>query len=116
MSDSTTVSRRAPVGGAFLIERQSPSEVLVPEAIGSELRMFMATAKTFVQREIVPDFDQLEALDYELSRAKMLRAGTLGLLGVEVPEGFGGLGVSKPAAAGGGGALAASGSVNAPFQ
>src|SRR5690606_36879412 len=116
MSDSTTVSRRAPVGGAFLIERQSPSEVLVPEAISSELSMFMATAKTFVQREIVPDLDQLEALDYELSRAKMLRAGALGLLGVEVPEEFGGLGMSKTAAAVVVEALAATGSFNVTYN
>src|SRR5690606_34695101 len=112
MPDSTTVSRRAPVGGAFLIERQPASEVLVPEALGAELSMVMSTAKTFVQREIVPDLELLEALDYELSRAKMLRAGELGLLGVEVPQEFGGLGMSKAAAAVVVEALATTGSFN----
>ncbi|HET8984734.1 MAG TPA: acyl-CoA dehydrogenase family protein [Trueperaceae bacterium] len=116
MPDSMTVSRRAPVGGAFLLERQPAPDVLIPEAIGDELSMFAATARTFVQREIVPDFEQLEALDYELSRAKMLRAGELGLLAVEVPEEFGGLGMSKAASAVVVEALAATGSFNVTYN
>ena len=62
------VKPTAPVGGAFLIERQSADTVLIPEAFDDELRMFANTAATFVEREIMPDFEQLEALDYELSR------------------------------------------------
>jgi len=116
MPDSTTVSRRAPVGGAFLIERQSASDVLTPEAIDDELSMFATTARTFVEREIMPDFERLEALDYELSRAKMLRAGELGLLAVEVPEEFGGLGMNKAAAAVVVEALAATGSFNVTYN
>ncbi len=116
MADSTTVGRRAPVGGAFLFERARATEVLIPEAIGDELSMFAATARTFVQREIVPDFERLEALDYELSRAKMLRAGELGLLAVEVPEEFGGLGMSKTASAVVVEALAATGSFNVTYN
>ena len=89
----------APAGGAFLIERQSADSVLVPEAFDDELKMFASTAATFVEREILPDFEQLEALDYELSRQKMAKAGELGLLGVEIPEEYGGLGAGKTAAA-----------------
>lgn len=116
MSDSTTVSRRGPVGGAFLIERTSASAVLVPEAFDDELKMFAATAKTFVQREILPDFERLEALDYELSREKMAKAGALGLLGVEVQEEYGGLGMSKAASAVVVEALAATGSFNVTYN
>jgi alkylation response protein AidB-like acyl-CoA dehydrogenase len=104
------------VGGAFLFERQPAADVLIPEAIGDELSMFAATARTFVQREVVPDFERLEALDYQLSRAKMLRAGELGLLAVEVPEEFGGLGMSKAASAVVVEALAATGSFNVTYN
>src|SRR5690606_13613283 len=102
----------APTGGAFLIERQDANTVLIPEAFDDDLKMFAQTARTFVQREILPDFAKLEGLDYELSRAKMARAGELGLLGVEVPEAYGGLGQGKAASSVVTEAIAASGSFN----
>lgn len=107
---------RAPVGGAFLVERQDPDEVLIPEAFDDELRMFASTAATFVEREIMPDFEQLEALDYELSRQKMAKAGELGLLGVEIPEAYGGLGAGKAAAAVVTEAISGAGSFNVTFS
>src|SRR5690606_8050753 len=103
-------------GGAFLIERQSAANVLIPEGVDDELSMFAKTAATFVQREIIPDFDRLEALDYQLSREKMVKAGELGLLGIEVPEEFGGLGMSKAASAVVVEALAATGSFNVTYN
>ena len=109
-------ARRAPTGGAFLIEERAAETVLTPESFDDELRMFAATARTFVAREIVPHMERLEALDYELSREKMAKAGELGLLAVEVPEEYGGLGSSKAAAAVVTEALAASGSFNVTFN
>lgn len=107
---------RAPVGGAFLLERQAAREVLVPEVFDDELRMFAQTAATFVEREILPDFERLEGLDYELSRAKMRKAGELGLLAIEIGEAYGGLGASKAASAVVTEAIAASGSFNVTFN
>src|SRR5690606_16803636 len=106
----------APTGGAFLTERQDAAEVLIPEAFDDELRMFAGTAKAFVEREILPDFEALEALDYELSRRKMAKAGELGLLGVEIPEEYGGLGAGKAASAVITEAIAGSGSFNVTFS
>jgi alkylation response protein AidB-like acyl-CoA dehydrogenase len=106
----------APTGGAFLVERQDAATVLIPEAFDDDLRMFATTARTFVQREIVPDFAKLEGLDYELSREKMAKAGELGLLAVEVPEVYGGLGAGKAAASVVTEAVAASGSFNVTFN
>lgn len=106
----------APPGGAFLSERQDAATVLIPEAFDDDLRRFAATARTFVQREILPDFARLEGLDYGLSRAKMARAGDLGLLGVEVPEEHGGLGQGKAASSVVTEAIAASGSFNVTFN
>lgn len=106
----------APAGGAFLIERQSADSVLIPEAFDDELRMFASTAATFVEREILPDLEKLEALDYELSRQKMAKAGELGLLGVEIPEEYGGLGAGKTAAAVITENIAGAGSFNVTFS
>ncbi len=106
----------APIGGAFLIEETRPDAVTVPEGMGDELRMFARSAAEFVSREVGPVSERLEGLDYELSRDLMRRAGDLGLLAVEVPEEYGGLGSSKLASAVVTEALAASGSFNVTFN
>ncbi len=107
---------RAPVGGAFLIEDERPQDVFVPEAMDEETRMFAASAREFVEREVTPVFERLEGLDYELSRQVMRRAGEQGLLAVEVPEEHGGLGAGKVAASVVTEALAATGSFNVTFN
>ncbi len=110
------LSIEAPIGGAFLITRQKASEVLAPEAFDSDLKLFGQTAETFVEREIGPVFERLEALDYELSRELLAKAGELGLLGIEVDEQHGGLGLGKAAGAVVTEKIAASGSFNVTFN
>jgi len=107
---------RAATGSAFLIERAPAEGVLIPEALDDELKLMRATARTFVEREIDPVFDELEHLSYELSRKAMRKAGEQGLLAVEIPEAYGGLGASKTAAAVVTEALARSGSFNVTFN
>src|SRR5690606_25782140 len=81
-----------------------------------DMRMIAAAAREFVAREVEPVAARLEALDYELSRELMQRAGAQGLLAVEVPEEHGGLGAGKVAASVVTEALAASGSFNVTFN
>jgi alkylation response protein AidB-like acyl-CoA dehydrogenase len=107
---------RAKPGGSFLVERHAPGEVQVPEAFDDELRMMGQSARTFVEREILPDFERLEGLDYELSRRKLSVAGELGLLAIDIPEQHGGLGLSKTASLLVAEKLAASGSFNVTFN
>ncbi len=107
---------RAATGSAFLIERTPAADVLVPEALDDELKLMRSAARTFVEREIDPVFDELEHLSYDLSRKAMRKAGEQGLLAVEIPEAYGGLGASKTAAAVVTEALAASGSFNVTFN
>lgn len=107
---------RAATGSAFLIERTPAEDVFIPEALDDELKLMRATARTFVEREIDPVFDELEHLSYELSRKAMGKAGEQGLLAVEIPEAYGGLGGSKAASAVVTEALARSGSFNVTFN
>jgi alkylation response protein AidB-like acyl-CoA dehydrogenase len=103
-------------GGSFLIERHSAAEIQTPESFDEELRLVGLTASRFVEREILPDFERLEALDYDLSRAKLLTAGELGLLAVDIPEAYGGLELSKSASLLVAEKLARSGSFNVTFN
>jgi len=110
------VASGAPVGGAFLVRDAKPDSVFIPEDLGEDLRMFAATAREFVEREIAPVSERLEALDYELSRLLMRKAGEQGLLAVEVAEEHGGLDESRVASAVVTEAMAASGSFNVTYN
>ena len=48
-------------GGSFLIESVSPEEVFTPEDFTEEHRMIAETAEQFIENEVVPRIDELEA-------------------------------------------------------
>ncbi|WP_166244440.1 acyl-CoA dehydrogenase family protein [Paenibacillus turpanensis] len=83
------------VGGSFVIGEAELSRVMTPEDFSEEQRMFADTTRDFVEGEVVPNDEQLEKLDYELTVQLMRKAGELGLLGADVPEAYGGLGLDK---------------------
>ena len=88
------------VGGNFLFEDSDPAEVFTPEDVGSDEREMAAAAEKFVAKEIMPRLDALESREEGLAVGLFKQAGELGLLGLEVPEEYGGLGVGKVAAIG----------------
>ena len=49
----------------------------------------------FVESEVLPVLDRLEQKDWQLARALIKRCGELGLLGIAVPEAYGGLDLDK---------------------
>ncbi|CAM3558612.1 acyl-CoA dehydrogenase family protein [Paenibacillus lupini] len=82
-------------GGRFVIEDALPSATVTPEDFNEEQRMMADAAQQFMEGEIFPVDEQLEGLDYELTVKLMRQAGELGLLGADVPEAYGGLGLDK---------------------
>jgi len=82
-------------GGEFLITDVSPEEVFTPEDFTDEHKMILETAKDFIQKEIQPNIDALEEKNNELVLSLLGKAGELGLLGTDVPEEYGGLGLDK---------------------
>jgi len=82
-------------GGEFLITDATPDEVFTPEDFTDEHKMILQTAKDFVDKEIQPIVDKLEEKDHDLVLSLLGKAGELGLLGTDVPEEFGGLGLDK---------------------
>ena len=83
------------VGGEFLISNATPEEVFTPEDFTDEHRMIMDMAKDFVEKEIRPIEDKLEEKDHDLTLSLLAKAGELGLLGTDVPEEYGGMGLDK---------------------
>jgi alkylation response protein AidB-like acyl-CoA dehydrogenase len=81
-------------GGEWLAA-DPPAGVFTPEQLSGEHRMIAQTVADFIAQEVLPALDRLEQKDWPLSRDLVQRGGTLGLLGVDVPEAWGGLGLDK---------------------
>ncbi|MCU6710621.1 acyl-CoA dehydrogenase family protein [Paenibacillus sp. J5C_2022] len=82
-------------GGRFMIEDSLPGAVVTPEDFTEEQRMMSQAAEQFLAAEVTPRDAEIEALNYELTVELMRKAGELGLLGADVPEPYGGLGLDK---------------------
>jgi alkylation response protein AidB-like acyl-CoA dehydrogenase len=95
MATDTQVPVVAARGGSFLIEERALAEVLTPEDFTEEQRMIGQTAEEFVEQEMVPQIPRILALEYQVTRDLLKKAGDLGLLGIEIPEEYGGLGLDK---------------------
>jgi len=84
-------------GCAFLIE-PVPDDVFVLEDFGEEARAMAHTAQEFVDREVMPRLGEIEAKKHGVMPDLLHRAGEIGLLAIEVPEAYGGLGLDKATA------------------
>lgn len=82
-------------GGAWLLEPAAPGSIFTPEQFSDEQRLIARTADDFVHQEVLPQLDAMEKKDWSVARRLLHRAGELGLLGVDVPEEYGGVGLDK---------------------
>ncbi|HEX5111084.1 MAG TPA: acyl-CoA dehydrogenase family protein [Vicinamibacterales bacterium] len=82
-------------GGTWLFEETAGSDVFTPEKLTDEHRLIAQTTEQFVEHEVMPNLDRLEQKDWALARQLLRRCGELGLLGVGVPEEYGGLDLDK---------------------
>ena len=69
--------------------------MFTPERLTEEHALIGQTTREFVDSEVLPQLDRLEEQDWALARRLVQRAGELGLLSVDVPEAYGGLGLDK---------------------
>ena len=95
MPGAATAAPAVGRGGSWLLEETSPSDVFTPEKLSDEHRLMAQTTDEFVDGELLPALDRLEAKDWDLARALLRRAGDLGLLGIPVAEEYGGLDLDK---------------------
>ena len=80
-------------GGEFVIRESSWEETYIPEQITEEQQMMRNTAKDFLKTEILPILDRLDAQEEGLTVEKLNKLGELGMLGLTIPEQYGGSGV-----------------------
>ena len=87
-------------GGNFLFTETKPELVFTPEDLSSHEREMAATAEKFMDKEVFPHLEALEHREDGLAPKLFRQAAGLGLLSLEVPEAYNGLGLGKVAALG----------------
>ena len=79
-------------GGEFLIRNTRPEDVFIPEEWTEEELMIRQTCLDFLEQEVYPVLDRLDAQEEGLMQSLLDKAGQLGLLGISIPEAYGGFG------------------------
>lgn len=82
-------------GGAFLIEEVTADQMFTPEDFTDEHKMIAKTTEDYILGDVLPYIDEIEEHNFEHSVRLLKKAGELGLLGADVPEEYGGLGLDK---------------------
>jgi alkylation response protein AidB-like acyl-CoA dehydrogenase len=80
-------------GGQFLVKETVCEDVFTLEDLSEEQKMMRDSTKEFVDRELWAHWEKFEKKDYAFTESCMRKAGDMGLLGVSVPEQYGGLGM-----------------------
>lgn len=80
-------------GGGFLISETNPDEIFILEEFGEEAKMMLEATREFNEKEIKPNIFEFEKKNYKLTEDLMKKIGEMGLLGITVPEKYGGLGM-----------------------
>jgi len=86
-------------GGSFLIEEQTPESIFTPGDFNEEHRMIADTTRQFMDAEVLPRIGELENKDWNLARNLVKQAADLGLVGANIPEEYGGLGLDQTSGA-----------------
>ncbi|MDP5168755.1 MAG: acyl-CoA dehydrogenase family protein [Bacteroidia bacterium] len=90
----TTITSRAIQGGEFLIRETAAADIFIPEEFSEEQQMMGDACRQFIEAEIFPIIDRIDKMEEGLVPSIMEKAGELGILGVTVPEEYGGMGMS----------------------
>ena len=92
---AATDTKHSIKGGEFLVRETNAQEVFIPEEFSEEQKMMAQACQDFIDTEIHPNVDAIDSMkDPNLVPTIFKKAGELGLLGISVPENYGGLGMS----------------------
>ena len=80
-------------GGEFLIRETGARDIFIFEEFNEEQMMMAQACQDFIDTEIHPKAEEIDSMKHpDLVPSIFNKAGELGLLGISVPEEFGGMG------------------------
>ncbi len=85
-------TKNAIKGGEFIVRETLPEEIFIPEEFDEEARMIAQSCQDFLDTEVIPNIERLDAHEEGLMPEILKKAGELGLLGISIPEEYGGFG------------------------
>jgi alkylation response protein AidB-like acyl-CoA dehydrogenase len=88
-----TTTQEVLKGGEFLIKESTAKNIFTPEDFSEEQRMMADACKDFLEKEVFPNVERMDSLEEGFMANLLEKAGELGLLGVTLPEEYGGLGM-----------------------
>jgi len=86
------MDNKAIKGGEFVIRETPYTAVFIPEEFDEEAKMIRQTCLDFLDTEVLNKLDRIDAQEEGLMPSLMDKAGELGMLGVSIPEEYGGFG------------------------
>lgn len=78
--------------GEFLVREINFTDVFIPEEFNEEQLMIAQTIRDFMETELYPHLNQLDSPDIGLMKTILKKSGDLGLMGIALPEEYGGFG------------------------
>jgi alkylation response protein AidB-like acyl-CoA dehydrogenase len=88
MENNTTAIK----GGEWIIKEVDAQSIFIPEEFNEEQLMVKEMCSQFLDTEVLPVIDRIDKLEPGLMPGLLMKAGEQGLLGVSIPESYGGLG------------------------
>lgn len=85
-------TRKVLKSGEFLVSEVEAKDIFIPEEFNEEQRMIAQSCKDFLDAEVYPNLVALEKSDRELMKAILKKSGELGMMGISIPEEYGGFG------------------------
>ena len=80
-------------GGEFLIKDVQYQDIFITEEFTEEHKMMKDSVIEFIDREVWPHKERFENKDYAFTEEIMRKIGDMGLLGISIPEKYGGMGM-----------------------
>jgi alkylation response protein AidB-like acyl-CoA dehydrogenase len=87
-------NRKVLKSGEFLVSEIEAKDIFIPEEFDEEQKMIAQTCRDFLETEVYPNMEAVEKSDRELMKRILKKSGELGLMGISVPEEYGGFGQS----------------------
>jgi len=87
-------TRKVLKSGEFLVSEIEARDIFIPEEFNEEQKMIAQTCRDFLEAEVYPNMEAVEKSDRELMKRMLKKSGELGLMGISIPEEYGGFGQS----------------------